>query len=321
MMGGGDSAPDRRFTNPLARLSSSGSDDDETHTAAGTAGNTSSTANRKVARASTRSQEGSMRLSHASSSDWTLYDSDDDAASGGSGEVKIEAVITAFRRVTDLGVGGMGGVVAQPEHMKEVLNAVGWPSDDAVVQEVLQDIWEDGEKTGPIGEVSLQDFVTWWSSTGCHGYEAEPSCFTRVSGASAQILQQTQRTLGSEHLSKVSRRRGASSNVVGGAGVAPESIVLIDRGANDDNRETGETLRKIHTAFSKEFRFFEDVHLLREDDTHWQTLWEKAAAKRFAELSPELGLSEEAMEAAAHVIVDQFGMAPRLYRAFLRSKY
>ena len=267
----------------------------------------------KLQRTSSRDK---MRLSRASTGDWSNYSHDGDADED-SGDAKLEGAIAAFHRLDPGGSGTLG----EPAHMAELLKTVGWPPDDETVNAVLGSIWEESDKTRPIEEVTLQDFVTWWLSSGCEGYEKPDNCLTRLSSASSRVIFRTHRLLGSGQLENIQEKRATRSSATRAAGVAPESIFLLDRGDNVDSRETSRTLKQIHSKFANQFCYLVDVLLLREDNSHWQNLWERAAEKRFAELCSTLELSEEFLNAAEKVIVQHFGMAQSKLRSFVRSQY
>jgi hypothetical protein len=103
-------------------------------------------------------------------------------------------------------------------------------------------------------------------------------------------------------------------------GVSPESLFVVDRGGNENNRELMEASNMIHSVFERDFHHLEDVITGQEGSAaHWLEPWEAEAADEFDEQAvvEELNWSESVVSAAREIFAKKDRMAS--YRLFLQS--
>ncbi len=163
-----------------------------------------------------------------------------------------------------------------------------------------------------------QEFILWWQKFG--RFEHQSLIETDLGYArAAQASRRIGKTL-TAPLRKAKHMVVPDVQVdTAQKGVTPESLFVVDKTANDANRQLGEASELIHKAFERDFHHLEDVITGQAGAAHWLEPWESEAAAEFNEQATltALGWPPEVAAAAREL----FEKKERLvsYRLFLQS--
>ncbi len=235
-----------------------------------------------------------------------------------SPDQSLEGMEEAVMRFKQLDADGHGFLVR--ENVKVVLQMMHRPDDDDSVDDLLTQMWKDGGEQGTLGEVSLSDFVAWWSKT---------------------VQAETKRPRGrgiSKALSSAGTKMAKSSKAIGEAAgfeeskkekarsVAPESIFVMDQTGNAEAREKHESAILIQEQFESDFKHLEDI-MLSSLGTGWTELWEEAMVAYWEQHGRNAVLeqldenwTEECIDGATTGITLTQDSVHALHRGFLRSQ-
>ena len=242
-------------------------------------------------------------------------------ASSGTGYVSASAAIASFKSLDEDNSGGLGR-----DEVGKLLERIGKPASRDAVNTTMRKMlsYDPSSSMGQDSdEVSVSAFVAWFDNASA----AERSAVEKASGLGAvvDVLGHQLGSLGTRVQLKTKKKLGMKIPAQPKSrGVPPESIFVIDRTGVDVARQENTVRERIYQKYDAEFHHLADLLSTRENEGHWQSVWDEFAKQTFDSdhYSRALEWSADTMAAALTTIeASSNGISAESgFRAFLREQ-
>ncbi len=248
------------------------------------------------------------QLKHFTSDDIGLRTVDSDG-----GERSLGVALEIFRAYDE----DEGGTLDKTE-FGGVLLSLGRAGDDKAIEQVFAQM-AGVHRVAQLDEMNETIFVDWFLNYS----DAQPESAGHNDGI------EKSKQLGKKILKPADKLK---SKVLGDQArgksqeITPESWFLIDPDSRaEDPKRKAAVVEEIHKRFETELLHLEEMVLGRDDNQHWEDVWNKKAAEHFdeEETAKALNLPHTSLQAIKIALMDQDmpeAMAEACFRVFLRRR-